>query len=162
MIDRERALLALFLAPPLAGIFYVLVYSLTRWSVFSETFWSGFASDLAFVTIGIYIRMLLFGVAAYLLLRHFNLMSLASSVAAGILIPIALIFLPMLWDTPPDGNVTFNFSREGCHEIVDNVRSECGRWLLARDRVLSVTTGGFCGLCFWLIYTRVQSALGRR
>lgn len=161
MIDRERALLALFLAPPLAGIFYVLVYSLTRWSVFSETFWSGFTSDLAFVAISIYIRMLLFGVPAYLLLRHFNLLSLATSVAAGILIPVALIFLPMLWDTPPDSNVTFSFSREGCHEIVDNIRSECGRWLLARDRILAVATGGVCGLLFWLIYAGATPRPGR-
>jgi hypothetical protein len=153
MMARERALLAFFLVPPFAGVAYYFMYSLTRWSVFSGAFWSDFIYGAAFAAIGVYFQMILFGVPIYLLFRYFNTISLISAVTAGIIVPIALIFLPTLWRATPDtDNVTISFFRENCHEIVDNVRTECGKWLLLRDRSLAIATGGLCGLLFWLIY----------
>lgn len=153
MLDRERTLLAAFLAPPLAGIAYWLLYSLTRWSETPEILWSQLVPGASLASLGIYVAMLLAGVPAYLLLRRFKLVSSASVVAVGIAIPGILILLSELWGAYiPESGSAFSYFRENCQEIVDNVRTECGYWLQWRDRILALATGGICGLFFWLIH----------
>lgn len=152
MLDRERTLLAAFLAPLLAGVAYWVMYSLTRWPESAELLWSYLMPGAALAAMGAYLKTLFFGVPAYLLLHRYKLASLLSVVAVGLFIPVASIVLSELLGTLTAGSgSTYSYFRENCHEVIDNVRTECGNWLLWRDRILVVTTGGFCGLFFWLI-----------
>ena len=153
MKERERAFLAFLVAPALAGAAYQIMYMVVRGADPSDNMFSQFIVGSAFASVGIYIRAALFGFPIYLLLRHFKKLSLLTLVISGVAIPAGLIVgNEAIGLLASDQKSLFSFYREGCQEILENVRTECGRQLLLRDRILSLATGGFAGLFFWLIY----------
>lgn len=153
MKERERTFLAFVVAPALAGAAYQIMYTVARGADPSDNLLSQFIGGTAFASMGIYIRAALFGFPSYLLLRHFRKLSFLTSVISGIAIPAGLIVgNEMMGLLASDQKSLFSFYREDCQEILENVRTECGRQLLLRDRILSLVTGGLAGVFFWLVY----------
>lgn len=155
--ERDFALRAFLFAPPIAVASALLLthgWYLSTGGASADALVYRFIVAWLFVTIGAYVSAGIMGLPVYLAMRAAGLVSPWWAVMAAS--AIAFLSAWMLGVHPfgrsaPAGS-SYSYFAEGCRVVVDNLLTDCGRRILARDSAAVYLAGPISGLVFRLIH----------
>lgn len=142
-----------FLVAPIAPVFAYTLFSffpsIVEAPLIQFPYLAAFLLEALAVAYGL---SLVAGVPALAVLKRqgrfdqYNTVSVAAAIAAGV--PVALELYRL---TATEAGVKYSYTAEGCHAIVENVRTKCGYMLMLKEMIVLAIVGAAVGLVFWYL-----------